>query len=168
MTAPIEYIWSNGCWTPLRYYQQRAAMEFGEGEVARLERIEQRSQASHNQYFAWVQDVFDHLPEGYRGRWPTPDDLRYWILTWTKFCTREEFTCATHAEAVRWARNLGGKYHRVEVEGNTVVGYAAISQSRRSMSKRAFQESRNAVETACAQILGVDVGTARREVGRAA
>ena len=156
-SAPIEYIWGEGAWHPLPYYQARAEQEFGEGEVARLEHIEHRSQASHSQYFAWVQDVYDNLPEGYRGRWPTPDDLRYWILTFTKFCTRAEFVCSTHAEAVRWMRNLAGRYHRIEVEGNTFIGYTAISQSRRSMSKRAFQESKDAVATACAQILGIDV-----------
>jgi hypothetical protein len=168
MSTPLEYVWQSGAWHPLPYYRARAEHEHGEGEVARLERIEHRSQASHNQFFAWIQDIYNTLPEGYRGRWPTPDDLRYWILTYTKFCTREEFVCSSRAEAVRWARNLAGKYHRVEIEGNTLVGYTAVSQSRRSMSKRAFQESKDAVATACAQILGVPVEELQREAGRAA
>jgi hypothetical protein len=168
MSSPIQYVWESGAWHPLNYYKRQAEREFGEGEIRRLEVVEQRSQASHNNYFARLHDVWNNLPTPYQNRWPTPDDMRKWILTHTRFCTREEFTCASHGEAARWMRNLTNKFHRVEIEGRTVIGYTAHSQSRKAMSKRAFQESRDAVDQACAQILGVDVETLQREAGHAA
>lgn len=167
--TPIEYIWDDGCWRPSTpYWQKQAQHQFGQGEIRFLDVVEQRSGASHRQFFAWINDVFENLPETYQGRWTTPDDLRKWILTFTKFATREEFSCPSRSEAVRWARNLGSKYDRLEIEGNTVVGYTAQSQSQRSMTKRAFQESKDAVASVCARLLGIDVETLQREAGKAA
>jgi hypothetical protein len=153
--SPLEYQWKAGAWHPMPYARKQAEHDFGEGEIARLERCEERSSPSHRQFFAYVNEVYENLPEAYEGRWPTADDMRRWLLTWSKFCTRQEFACASHAEAERWFRNLAGKYHRIELEGNTVIGYTAHSQDYATMGRRTFQESRDAVEAACARILGI-------------
>jgi hypothetical protein len=167
MTAPLLYCWQDGAWVPLPYYRKAAEQAFGEGEVRRLETIEERSQASHNQWFAWVSDIYHHhLPESEHGRWTSPEDLRHWILTWTRFCDKDEFTYPTKAEADRARANFGKKYHRVDVRDKTFLGYTAHSQSRRAMSKRAFQESKNACAEQLAKLLGVDVDVLRKEAAQ--
>lgn len=168
VNAPLEYVWQGGAWHPLPYYAKQAQLAFGEGEIARLERIEHRSVASHKAFFAWVQEAYENLPEGYRGRWVSPDDFRHWLLTFTKFCTRHECIMPSKAAANAMKKFLDGDYHRTVVEGNTFIGYKAMSQSYRSMSARAFQESREAFDTVAAQVLGIHPDDIKRNAGRAA
>ena len=65
---------------PIARYVNTAARQYHEGEEYPLVMLETRSRASHNQYFAAVNDGFDNLPERIAARWPTSEHLRKWLL----------------------------------------------------------------------------------------
>jgi hypothetical protein len=139
------------------------------GEVYSWIEHHERSDASHRRYFAGVRDAWLSLPDHLALEYPTPDALRKQGLIETGYFTERRFIASSPAEARKLAAWLPkGDGVRVSVAGNAIVERTAMSQSKRAMGKAMFQKSVADVDAWCAELIGVDVQTLRREAGRAA
>ena len=162
MTRPpprlFSMVWRDGVFVP----QGRTAMfcdqEFGEGEVVTFERHEQRSMASHNHYFACIQEAFNNLPEA-DNRFPNPDALRKWALIKNGFCTEASVVCDSPEQARAVAAFMGYTEGVViVVRDNVIKRYVARSQAMtgpNAMSKQEFQNSKDLVLDTIAELIRV-------------
>ena len=118
----------------------------------------QRSIASHNSFFASLQDLYHTMPESVAERLPNFETFRKFCLIRTGWRDEVSYPCATRAEAERWAKRLRpiGDFAIVTIAGTTVIRWTAKSQSMRAMGKAAFQRSRDDVEAYARTLLGVE------------
>lgn len=130
------------------------------GEAYPMVVHEQRSQATHNHYFASIADAWGNLNEDAAERLPTPEHLRKFALIKTGYRDERSITCASRAEALRIAAFVKpmDEFAIVTVTEATVTIYTAKSQSSRAMGKKVFQESKQAVLDLLANMLGTSAG----------
>lgn len=170
MKAPRNFrmMWRDGVFVPADSIARYCDEAFGEGEIVTFERHEERSTASHNHYFACVQEGWNNLPEQ-DDRFPTPDALRKWALIKNGFCNKSEFVCSTEQEAQTVAAYTGNSEGVIiVVKGNVVVKYTAMSQSTAAMGNEAFQKSKDAVLDTIAELIAVKRKRLEEAAGRAA
>jgi hypothetical protein len=154
--SPILYAWTGECWEPLKYFREIARQRYVDGQISRLEQVQERSMNSHRHYFACIANAWANVPERDVGRWPTSDHLRRWALTFTRFRETRTYEAASLAEARRYAAHrLQEPDTRVEILGRTVLVHKPMSQSLANMSKREFGESKQAVLDVLAELIGV-------------
>lgn len=168
---PLPFRFDGEAFWPI--YPRFVDKHYTVGEVYELVPHEHRSTESHAHYFASVADAWGNLPESYRGRWLSPDELRAHALIHTGYNNPpQHFVCATHAEAQRLCKHLAQVepdiYAEVVVDGTTVTRLTARSQSYRAMKKREFQDSKTKVLDYLSAMIGVERQTLERETGRAA
>jgi hypothetical protein len=170
MSAPLLYAWTGEAMEPIKYFARLAAKQFKVGAVYRLEQVEARSIDSHKQYFAVINEAWLNLHEDDADKFASPDELRYWALTYTGFREVREYAAHSHAEALRVAKYLASdnRYCRLEIEGLIVKQYLPRSQSFAAMTAREFQASKEAVFDVLAQKLGIGVDDLIANAGRAA
>jgi len=137
--------------------KQEADARFVAGEIYALEELQQRSSASHAHYFAALTECWRNLPENEADRFPKPENLRKWALIRTGFATQRQIVASSRAEALRLAAFIApmDEYAIVETRGSVVTVFEAESQSMRSMGKKRFEESKDAVLGYCANLIGV-------------
>lgn len=197
---PINYVWqkvdvvdpSDGviaqimAMVPQPRYRNLAAKQFSEGEEHTLAPVEERSMASHKQFFAALKSGYDNLPEklffrtnadgsfvlddfGNRvPKWPTPEHYRKWLLINAGYFEETEFEGSSHGHALQlaaWARKMD-VFAKIIVRGNFVIVQHAMSQSLAAMKKAKFQESKEAVLALNDALTGVAPGTHRREAAK--
>jgi hypothetical protein len=140
------------------------------GDVYRLAVQEHRSQASHNHFFAAVQEAWMNLPEDQAERFPTAEHLRKYALIRAGYRDERSIVCASKAEAQRVAAFVKpmDPFAIVTVSEAVVRVFTAQSQSTAAMGKKAFQESKNKVLDVLAEMIGIQPETLTRNVGRAA
>jgi len=168
--APILYQWDGESMVPFGRFAREADAQFVVGERYRMAVVEDRSAVSHRHYFACVNDAWANLPEQYEGRWPTAEHLRKWALCKAGYCDERTIVTASKAEAQRVAafiRPMDG-YAIVTVSGPVVTVYTARSQDTRSMDRKTFQESKDAVLGILEGLLQVPEGTLITQSARAA
>jgi DNA recombination-dependent growth factor C len=61
--APFPFIWNGEAMVPPRAFARRADQIFVVGQSYTLVEVQDRSSASHRQYFALVREAFVNLPE---------------------------------------------------------------------------------------------------------
>lgn len=146
------------------YWGRRADLSYVVGEVYRLVTFEERSQASHNHYFASIQNGFDNLPDAMRDQFPTTEHLRKKLLIRAGYADERSIVCASKAEAHRMAAFIRpiDEYAIVSVREAVVRVFTAQSQSMKAMGAKAFQESKQAVLDQLDDLLGVDRGGTSR------
>jgi len=172
MTQPprhFRFVWKDGVFVP---YGTRLAVycdqQFGEGEIITFERHEERSTASHNHYFASINEAWQNLPEGDE-RFPTPEALRKWALIRSGYCTEKTVVLKTSEEAQAVAAFMGSAEGTVVVvRDNVVKRYTAKSQSVKSMNKEEFQRSKVDVLDTIAELLEVKRKELEKIAGRVA
>ena len=144
---PIIFDWTGTAMVPRRPFMRDADARFVIGEGYMLEPVELRSAASHRHYFAVVNDAWASLPNELLVRFPSPDHLRKWALIKAGFCDMRHITCASKAEALRVGEFVRpcDSYALVTVKDAVVTIYTAHSQSNRSMDKKTFAASKEAV-----------------------
>ena len=209
MTQPIAYLWreidvadedgvlhATSVMVPRPRYAAQAAHQFLLGEEYVLDEVDERSMASHKQYFAALKSGYDNLPEnvGFRTkadgsfvldgsgnripRWRTPEHYRKWLLIECGFYDEREIEEETKFGATRLAKALPAllawiwpdeAYVRIFIRDTKVVVQRAKSQSLRAMkTKKAFEESKKAVLDLNDSLTGVEPGTHWREAGSSA
>lgn len=126
-------------------------------------RREHRSRASHDHYFAAVQNAFDNLPESLSNDFPTAEHLRKWALIKAGYRDERTFVASSGNEAMRLAVYLRpiDSYAFCMVDGDRVTHCTAKSQSLKAMGKAEFQRSKDAVLRELAILIGVDVADLR-------
>lgn len=183
MPQPIAFIWKEVAdpdegtgelslaMVPAARYRNIAKRQFGApGSEHVLEPIQERSMASHSQYFAALKDSFDNLPENVAARWPTPQHFRKWLLIEAGYFDEKEMHFPNAEKALDAANYIRGldEYARIHPHGYTLLIRRAKSQSLSAMGKREFEESKRAVLDLAERFTGVPRGQAMREAGRSA
>jgi hypothetical protein len=121
---------------------------------------------SHRHYFSCIAEVWQNLPPAAAERFASPEHLRKWALVKAGFRDERSFVCASKAEALRLAAFLRpvDEFAVVSVNGAAVVMLTAKSQNLRSMDRKTFGASKNAVLEVLADLIGVSPA----QLGRAA
>lgn len=159
---------------PLPRYGNVCARQFHEDEEYVLVILETRSRASHNHYFACVEEGFKNLPETIAARWQEADHLRKWTLIECGWCHEQEFKFDSTRQAkdaaaqfVAFCR-MHDTYVRVHVSGKTLIVRSAKSQAAKAMGKDAFEKSKKDVLDMIEHMIGVAKGTLDKEAGKSA
>lgn len=148
------------------YWAKRADLAYVIGETYKLVEHHDRSQSSHNHYFACLAEAWQTLPEHLLEEYPTVEHLRKKMLIRCGYADERSIVCASKAEAQRVAAFIKpmDSYAIVTVREAVVRVYTAQSQKMRAMGAKTFQESKTKVLDAVADLLGVE----RDQLGRAA
>ncbi|MDR7032392.1 hypothetical protein [Mesorhizobium sp. BE184] len=146
------------------YWGRRADLSYVVGEVYRLITFEERSQASHNHYFAALQSGFDNMPDAMRDQFPTVEHMRKKLLVRAGYADERSIVCASKAEAERMAAFIRpvDEYAIVTAREAVVRVFTAQSQSMKAMGAKRFQESKQAVLDQLDDMLGVSRGETSR------
>jgi hypothetical protein len=144
---PVMFVWDGECMQPAPRFVPLCNKQFVVGEEYPFEVVQHRSMASHNQYFAALNEAWHNLGEQWNGRFPTSDHLRYWALIQTGFGVETDHVFETAKDAKASARAIRqvDAYSAIVVSGNVVKVTRAKSQSRASMRKEEFEASKTAV-----------------------
>jgi len=167
---PIVARWTGEELTPIGRSRADCDAELVIGQIYRLERIEDRSQASHAHQFAWLAEAWRNLPDDLVDDYPTPEHLRKRALIQAGYFDETIIDVGNRAGALRVATALRGidDFAYVAVRGSIVVRRVAKSQARGKMDKRAFQESKTAIMEIIAGLIGVTPEALQQNAGRAA
>lgn len=122
-----------------------------------LARIENRSKASHNHYFAALNDAFDNLPEVWANKFPTSEHMRKWVLITEGYRHEEVHDFDTEKDAKHFAISIRRRdeFSVIKRVGAQVLIWSAKSQDHRSMKKQEFEDSKKAVLDYLAEVIGV-------------
>jgi hypothetical protein len=165
--APIMFRWDGDAMVPAsRFWAGRADRVFVVGADYKMVEHHDRSDASHNHFFAAIKNGFDNLPDELRDEYPTTEHLRKKALIKKGFRDERDHVCASKAEAARLAAFIKplDDYAIVVVSECVVRVWTAKSQSRKAMGAADFQASKTAVLEFIDDLLGVQHGaTARSE-----
>lgn len=155
MNPPLPFRWDGEAMIPR--HPRRADAAFVVGQDYMLAEIEERSLATHNHEFAWVNEAWKTLPERLADAYPTPDHLRKRALIKAGFYHETVIDAGSNAAALRVAAYARGEdqFAYVVVRGPLVVVRKAESQSMRSMGKERFQASKAAIMDVISELLGV-------------
>ena len=167
---PLTFSWDGECMKPLRGFARVADRQFVVGENYTMEVVQQRSSPSHRHYFACINEAFANLPESQAGRFASPDHLRKWALIRAGFRQETKYVAQSKAEALRFGSFLRSldEFALVDVSGKVATLYTAKSQSYAEMSRKEFQQSKDAVLDVIAQLINVSKDELTASAGKAA
>ncbi|MEP0323257.1 hypothetical protein [Bauldia litoralis] len=161
-TSPILFQYEgDGAFTAMLRFRPRCDAEFVVHEVYRLDRIDERSEASHGHYFATLNDKWMSLPDKMAVSFPTVEALRKHALIMCGFRRERKFAMSSKIEARKLAAQLKPQfpeddYTIISVHDTVVVEWKAISQSRQAMPEKGqFQRSKQAVLDWIDDLLGI-------------
>lgn len=141
------------------YWAGRADKDYVVGEVYKMAPAHDRSQATHNHYFALIAEAWGTLPDRALEEFPTAEHLRKKMLVRCGYADERSIVCASKAEAQRVAAFIKpmDEYAVVTVREAVVRVYTPQSQSKKAMGAKAFQESKSKVLDAISDLLGADI-----------
>ena len=154
---PLLFSWDGEAMTPVGRHGKTADEHFVIGRKYILVEQQERSAASHNHEFAWLNEAWKNLPESLAELYPSPLHLRKRALIEAGFYDEEIVDAGTSAAAIRVASAFRHReeFSLVIVRGPIVVIRSAKSQSRRAMDKKDFQASKTAVMEVVSALIGV-------------
>lgn len=127
---------------------------------------EHRSKASHDHFFACVNEAWKSLPESMADDFPSPEHLRKWSLIKAGFCSETRIVCANNSEAMALAIKATAmdKYSVIDIDGKdndgkAVTIWTADSQRRDAMGRQAFQEAKERALHIISELIGTDAAT---------
>lgn len=145
---PIICRFTDGALVPSTNYQRHLAFErWQEGQLVPVVEHSQRSDKSHDHYFATLNDMWASLPEDVSPDFPNVDVLRAHALIRTGYANKRQLVSRSNAEAERVAAFMrpASPLAIIAVDGCVVTEWTAESQKYRAMGKQRFQESKDAV-----------------------
>jgi Tfp pilus assembly protein PilZ len=116
------------------FLEKQCDRDFVIGEVLRWELVNDRSEKSHDHFFALVHDAWLNLPEQYAIEFPNDTALRKFALIKTGYCKTHKMVTINNAEAIKQAAFMQSleEYSICEVTGNVVTVWTADSQKYRA------------------------------------
>lgn len=170
MSLPLMARWTGEAFQPLGRSAKEADASFVIGEVYKIAEVQERSVASHRQYFASLHECWKNLNDEQMERWPDSEHLRHYALIKCGYATQRQLVASSKAEAQRLAAFIKpvNAYALVTVHESVVTEWTAESQSFKSMGKARFESSKRDVLDYCASLIGVTTDDLAREAGRAA
>lgn len=165
---PLAFSWDGSVMVPLN--PRMADRYYVVGEKYRLEPREDRSQISHNHYFAAIAEAWQNLPHEEAERFATADHLRKWALIKAGYRDERSVVCASMAEAQRFAAFIRpfDDFALIHASNNVVVVYTAKSQSLQAMGKQQFRRSKDQVLDIVSAMIGTSADDLKRNAGKAA
>lgn len=129
------------------------------GAVHGWQMAEHRSKASHDHFFAIINEAWKNLPEDMGDDFPSPEHLRKWALIKAGFCSETRVACANNNEAMTLATKAKemDKYSIVAIDGKAVTIWTADSQRRDAMGRQAFQEAKERALHIISNLIGTDI-----------
>jgi hypothetical protein len=157
---PLRYEGDGDFRVMSNFWMARADKEFVVGEVYKMVEHHDRSDASHNHYFAAVKNGFDNLPDHMKGEYPTVEHLRKKALIRCGYRNERDIVLSSMAEAERVASFMRPMDdYCIVVPVNCVVRvWTAKSQSTKAMGAKDFQASKSDVLDFVDDLLGVERG----------
>ena len=170
MTVPVIFQWDGDNMAPLKRFKSLCDKQYVVGQTYPLIVEEIRSRASHDHYFAALHNAWLNLPETIAERYATETHLRKWCLIRAGYHDEKSFVCSSKAEAIRLAAFIKpiDDYAVVVVSEAVVKVFTALSQSKRAMGAKVFQESKDRVLGVVANMVGVTPAALKAEAGEAA
>lgn len=164
---PIPMVFDGEAFQVLPGFLRVANSHYGAGEVVSMARHEERSSASHRQFFAVVRDVWASLPEHLAERFASDVHLRKYALIKAGFHEQRIHVCKFKTEARRLAAAIrpDDEFALILTEGTVVTVYTAKSQKQGSMDRAEFQASKDGVFRILGEMIGVDPTTISRQQG---
>jgi len=168
--APLNCRWTGDAFVPIGRHAGEATQRCVIGQIYRLSEVSERSDATHNHYFAVVKEAWQNLPESMAERFDSPEKLRKYALIKCGYADQRQIVCASKAEAQRLAAFIRpmDEYAIVLAQEAVVTVFTAQSQSYRAMGKAEFAESKNKVLDYVAALVGVQPAELEQNAGRAA
>src|SRR3990167_6426251 len=158
--SPFLFLWDGESMVPPdKFWAKRADRRYVPGETYRLIEHHERSTNTHNHYFACLHEAWLSLPERLAERFPTVEHLRKWALIEAGFAHERSVVCPTQEHALKVAafcRPLD-EYAVVVVNGLIVKVFTPQSQSYKSMGKKDFAASKQAVLEVVSAMIGVEL-----------
>ena len=158
MAIPLIYTGAGEFMASSPYHRKRCEQAYGLGEVVTVEVIGDRSEASHRHYFAVIADLWETLPETLAGDFPSSEHLRKYALIKAGYCKQRRLVLPTHEEALEAAAMVNelDTYALCEVSGCVLTVWVALSQRRKAMKGKMFEESKAAVLDTIRKMIGPD------------
>lgn len=118
-----------------------------------------RSDKAQGLYFASIAVAWDNLPEGYDGRFPTPEHLRKWSLVQEGYAHERAMPCssADQARAIGQLCRELDSFAVIQVSGDVLTIWNAMSQDKHHMGGDIFNESMQKVLERIAHMIGLSV-----------
>lgn len=165
---PVVYVWTGEHMMPLPRFTRQCNEQFVVGEEYPLTILEARSRATHNHYFATLQEIWRNLPEKIAPRFPSYEHLRKWCLVQCGYSTERNFVCDTPDHAMRLAAFVRSvdTYAVIKVSDEVVQIFDAKSQSAAAMGKDDFRDSKNAVLELASSLTGTKSVEFKKEASK--
>lgn len=143
----VVFTWDGDAMIPLPRFKKLCDQLYTVHEEYPLIVLENRSQASHNHYFAAIAEAHANLAEEWAAKFPTPEHMRARALVEEGYATETDYVLNDAAAARAFATVLRKKepYNVIQISGNVVKEFAPLSQSTAAMKKQAFEDSKAAV-----------------------
>lgn len=161
--APIKCVWDGEAFRPCGpVWARRADQQLVVDQEYYVTAQQQRSDNSHRHFFSCVNEAWQNLPLDLAKRFETAEHLRKYVLIKTGFYTSEQMVCPSEKVAHKVAAFMRptAEYSVITVDGKVITRYDAKSQNYRSMGKKEFQASKQAVLDYLAEL----IGTSRKEL----
>lgn len=157
MPLMLQYHGDGEFRTPTPYWAKEADKQFVVGDHYRLAEHNDRSTATHNHFFALVNEAWETLPDDLLDDYQSPEHLRKKMLIKAGYADERSIVCASKAEAERVAAFIKpmDQYAIVTVREAVVRVYTAQSQSYKAMGKQVFAESKEKVLSQISKLLGI-------------
>lgn len=135
-----------------------------------MSEIQERSLATHNHGFAFIAEGWRNLPERLADEFPSPEALRKRCLIDAGFYNEMIVDAGTNAAAIRVAAAFRkqDEFAVCVIRGPIVAVRTAKSQSRRAMSPKEFQASKQAILEIIEAMIGTKPGALAENTGKAA
>ena len=161
VSAPLQYL-GEGQFQATRGHGKRLDKDLVIGEILTWAEVKSRSMASHNHFFAQVEDSWANLPERFALDFPNAETLRKHALIKTGFCTMQRIVWRDNSEAISACTLVSsmGTYAICDVSGSVVTVWKPESQSMKAMGGKRFQESKSAVLDFISTLIDADANKA--------
>src|SRR5215207_1444516 len=163
---PIMFWWDGEAMHPAApVFAKRCDEVFVIGQRYNLVEHQTRDADYHKQQFAWIREAWKSMPERFADQFPSPEHLRKKALIECGYYNETIVDAGTNAAALRVALVLRAidDFAHVIVRGPAVVRRVAKSQSHRTMDRKEFAESKDAILDHIAALLEVDPQTLSRQ-----
>lgn len=144
---PVFLKWEGTVFRPEPSFMHYCSQQYAVGEIYPMIPIEERSQNSHNHYFAAVSEGFNNLSEENAKHFPTSEHLRHWCLIQCGYCIETDYVLINAQEARKAMADVRQRspYAVIQRKENVVKVWDAESQSYAAMKKDLFEKSKRDV-----------------------
>lgn len=167
---PIVFVRVDNHMVPLPRFQRLFDEMYAINEEYPLLPMEERTQASHNHFFAALHEGYLNLAEEFAQEFDSETHLRHWCLCKAGYCTKDKWVMNTAEDARKLRDALKSKDRStiISVKDNIATVYTPMSQSRPAMKKQEFEDSKLAVLELVASMARTTVTELKKNAGRAA